>query len=168
MLSYEQLQTACYCRDGEFICERCWTCDTIEEEREAAVSRYGADEYAGDDGLTCDACGAEIVAPTPVCEHCAAYEWDAHKPACPTLACCLHHGTGGRADAACGDDVVQDDDRQLGLYNPAPIRVPVAAVEEPTVTPEDIAVEAGIESKRWSDYNRKFNDLLLRGLEATR
>jgi hypothetical protein len=72
MLSAYQLQVVCYLSDGGSIyCPKCWTCGSIEQERNAAMCRYAAEQFVADAeweeyGLTCETCGATIIEPEEV------------------------------------------------------------------------------------------------------
>ena len=60
MLSAEQLIVVAYCHDGSILCRKCGE-GNPETKMGEAMSAYEAGEYAGNDGLTCEDCGKEIV-----------------------------------------------------------------------------------------------------------
>lgn len=69
MLSIEQLTIVAYfAGECEILCRKCGEAEGLPAKE--AICAYSAGEYAGNEGLTCDGCGKEIVEP---------YSWT-----CPT------------------------------------------------------------------------------------
>ena len=71
MLSIEQLTIVAYQADFGILCRECGENEGLPTRD--AICAYSAGEIAGNEGLYCDACGAEIDAP---------YEWTC--PSCET------------------------------------------------------------------------------------
>lgn len=72
MLTAAQCRTVAYrveTRNGadETVCP---DCIDPEQEKHTELIQYSAEELAEDDGLFCDRCSNEIIAPTPRCEEC--------------------------------------------------------------------------------------------------
>jgi hypothetical protein len=67
MLSAEQLIIVAYLHAGTVLCRRCGEENEPKCKTGEAMSAYEAGEFAGSEGLTCDACGKEII---------EADEWD--------------------------------------------------------------------------------------------
>ena len=65
MLSAEQLIIVAYLHNDSILCRRCGE-GTPECKMGEAMSAYEAGEFAGNEGLTCEDCGDEIV---------EAYQW---------------------------------------------------------------------------------------------
>jgi len=99
MLSAEQLIVVAYCHDGSILCRSCGE-GNPETKMGEAMSAYEADEYAGNEGLTCEDCGKGIV---------EQYEWTC--PNCDTdyigdeaEEAESNFGWGPKASHKCGDD----------------------------------------------------------------
>ena len=71
MLSIDQLVIVAYFTDGGVLCHDCGEDAGLPTSE--AVCAYSASEFAGNEGLYCDDCSEEIVAP---------YEWEC--PYCDT------------------------------------------------------------------------------------
>jgi hypothetical protein len=61
MLTLSQLTPVCYVTDGGVLCIKCG--DAAGLPTKDQMIEYSADEFAGNDGLYCDECSAEIVEP---------------------------------------------------------------------------------------------------------
>jgi hypothetical protein len=61
MLTLSQLTPVCYVTDGGVLCIKCG--DAAGLPTKDQMIEYSADEFAGNDGLYCDDCSAEIVEP---------------------------------------------------------------------------------------------------------
>ena len=69
MLTLSQLTPVCYVTYDEFLCIKCG--DAAGLPTKDQMIEYSADEFAGNGGLYCYACSAEIVAPYTETEYCA-------------------------------------------------------------------------------------------------
>lgn len=67
MLTAAQCRVVAYFVDETTVCPECVLPNELNREDHPAESiiAYSADEMAGDEGLYCERCNAEIVAPTP-------------------------------------------------------------------------------------------------------
>lgn len=74
MLTASQCRTVAYYVDGEIVCTGC--VENTEDCTANELIEYSANELAGDDGLSWDRCGKEIIEPTPRCEDCDELEED--------------------------------------------------------------------------------------------
>jgi hypothetical protein len=61
MLTLSQLTPVCYITDGGVLCIKCGDAAGLPVKDQ--MIEYSADEFAGNDGLYCDECSAEIVEP---------------------------------------------------------------------------------------------------------
>lgn len=68
MLTAAQCRTVAYSTERGIVCPDC-----VKDTEDCSANElieYSAEELAGDDGLFCDRCSNEIIAPTPRCEEC--------------------------------------------------------------------------------------------------
>ena len=104
MLSIDQLTILSYIADGTVLCRDCG--EKAELPTSEAVCAYSTHEFAGNDGLYCDACGKEIVEPyewtCPACDHSYYGEEAADAE--------NEYGWGPDASHKCSDDCPGDED----------------------------------------------------------